>query len=330
MSRFNRRLRLGYACIQTDLRLYDVYTSRDVTLARLTSQGMSYVESLVLSNLSDLLTTLISNEAQGIRLFRISSNLLPHYGNSALEQPFYSLEFAKRKLATIGKYITDHGHTVSMHPGQYVQLASPDPKVVQDSIRELQAHAIVFEMMKVDGVIILHGGGTYGDREAALVRWESTFMELPDGLRNRIVLENDENGYNPDDLLPFCERLGIPFCFDLFHNRVSYRRVDVTLPMLRRMVATWGTRTPKIHYSEQDQQKRRGAHSKSVSDLPLYVLLMPRLLSSPIDVMLEVKDKQESTLRLYQRYFTVQLTDGRIDYVLNERVVSELVEQADR
>lgn len=64
-----------------------------------------------------------------------------------------------------------------------------------------------------DGVMIIHGGGVYGDKPAAMARMRENIMKLPKNVRDRLVLENDEMGYNADDLLPLCEELDIPLVF---------------------------------------------------------------------------------------------------------------------
>jgi len=42
---------------------------------------------------------------------------------------------------------------------------------------------------------------------------------LPDAVRLRLTLENDDRIYSPRELLPICERTGIPLVYDVHHHR---------------------------------------------------------------------------------------------------------------
>lgn len=57
----------------------------------------------------------------------------------------------------------------------------------------------------------IHMGGIYGDKETTLARFKENYRtKLSDGIKARLVLENDEICYNVDDLLPVCNELEIP------------------------------------------------------------------------------------------------------------------------
>ncbi len=70
-------------------------------------------------------------------------------------------------------------------------------------------------------VLVIHGGGTFGDKKKSLERWKKNFLSMPKEVQEYICLENDENNYGIMDILPLCEELNIPFCLDVFHNSVS-------------------------------------------------------------------------------------------------------------
>ena len=325
-QRQERRIRIGYACINTDLRDYNVFTSRGLILKTAETKGIDYIKQLAIANVDDLFKMLIYNEAHGIRFFRISSCIFPHLDNPKLELGNYDIEFVKDKLKIIGDYAKAHGHRITMHPGQFVQLGSPRQDVVKQSFTDLANHANLLKMMNLkpsDGsVLIIHGGGTFGDKRATLERWRTNFMAMPADIREYIVLENDEYGYGINDLLPFCESLNIPFCLDIFHNRVSNDRIPITKRLVRRIFKTWNRRSiiPKIHVSEQQQNLRKGAHSKTLDKLPLYVLRIPFMFKTQLDIMLEVKDKEVSVFKMYYRYFNIEMDKkGRVDYALKEQ-----------
>ncbi len=319
-------IRIGYACINTNLRDADVFTSRSLILKTAVAKGIDYVKELAIDNVDDLFKILIYNEAHGIRFFRISSCVFPHLGNPQLDSSNYELDFVKDKLKIIGKYAKNHGHRLTAHPSQYCQLGSPREEVVKQTFIDLENHAKLLKMMGYkpsDGsVLIIHGGGTFEDKSATLARWKENYLKLPQDVREYISLENDENSYSIMDLLPFCEDLNIPLCMDIFHNRVSKDRVPITKKLVQRIFATWHRRgiIPKIHVSEQQEGLRRGAHSKTLNKLPPYLLRLPSMFKTPFDIMLEVKDKEVSVFKMYYKYFDIEMdSTGKVDYKLKEK-----------
>lgn len=322
----NHEIRIGYACLNTELRDSDIFTSRSLTLATARKKGFSYINALIESNIDDLFKIIIYNEAHGIRFYRISSCVFPHLSNPLLDNSDYDITFIKSKLKIIGKYAKKKGHRLTMHPGQYVQLASLNPDVVSRSITELENHVKLLEMMgyglENSSVLILHGGGTHGDKTCSLNRWEKNYWNMPEKIRKYIVLENDEYNYGVMDLLPFCEKNKIPLCLDVFHNRVAGKNhVVVTKSLMRRILNTWNMNNiriiPKIHFSDQQIGLRRGAHSKTINELPDFILKIPKMFNTSIDVMLEVKDKEVSVFKIYYKYFDMcQDINGRISYKL--------------
>jgi UV DNA damage endonuclease len=107
----------------------------------------------------------------------------------------YSLEYCAALLPQVGALAKRYGHRLTTHPGQFTQLGSPHESVVRSSIRELEYHAEMLDRMGIDqdGVMIIHGGGVYGDKAAALARMKSVIQhKLSARVRARLVLENDE------------------------------------------------------------------------------------------------------------------------------------------
>lgn len=107
----------------------------------------------------------------------------------------YSLEYCAPLLAQVGALANRYGHRLTTHPGQFTQLGSPRDSVVRSSVRELEYHAEMLDRMGIDqdGVMIIHGGGVYGDKAAALARMKNVIQyDLSARVRARLVLENDE------------------------------------------------------------------------------------------------------------------------------------------
>lgn len=319
-------VRLGLVCIVRALRPYGIYSAHTTRLAIAEREGLEYVLHKVHLNLHALQASLIYCEAHGIRFYRITSDLLPQWSNHRYSQAEYDLTPYRALFREIGRYAHDHGIRLTMHPGQKeVNLGSPRPEVVEDSVRDLRMHTTILQLLghrpEHGSVLIVHGGGAYGDQEATLRRWAAVYHALPAEVRPYLSLENDEFTYGVEDLLPFCEEHGIPFCLDFFHNRVSDARVAIDLPLLQRIRDTWRHHggIPKFHYSRQEPGERRGRHSETLDRLPRSILRIARDLQCPIDIMLEVKDKDHSIHRLHHRYFQTTLgPDGRQEHLLKE------------
>jgi len=319
------QIRLGYACISIALRESNVFMSRAIKLETFDNKGVEYAKELALQNIDDLLKILIYNEAHSIRLFRISSCIFPHLGNPRTKIQ-YDISFAKSQLKNVGNFAKKYNHRLSMHPGQFTQLGTNSKEVLEQSIVDLTNHALILKEMgltDVNGaIIIIHGGGVYNEKEKTLKRWKENFLNLPLFVRNYIVLENDEFSYSIMDLLPLCEELKIPFCLDIFHNRVSKDKIPITKSLIKRIFNTWKVRSmiPKIHVSEQDPELRRGAHSKTLNKIPKYIFTLPYLFKTNLDIMLEVKDKDISVFKMYYKYFNIKVNKkGKILYSLKDK-----------
>jgi UV DNA damage endonuclease len=316
-------IRLGYACINTNLRkgpaATSVFCSRTVVMDTLKKvgpdEGAKLCKEKALQNIADLLTILKWNEQHGIRLFRITSCIFPHQGNHLLPEEFSrkryfqgDIEFARRALEAVGAYAREMGHRLTAHSQPYLQLGTTNRGVLARTLFDLEVHEKIFTIMKVpDPVIIMHGGGFYQtpehkDRAEAkresMTRWVAQWKKLPLNLRRWVTLENDEKIYAISDLLPICERYGIQFCCDVFHNAISADRVEITPALLRRICTTWKGR-PKFHLSEQDKALQFGAHAEMVKVIPDYLLRL-----RGIDIMVEAKWKEQAVLELYKKYFT--------------------------
>ncbi|KAI5889268.1 UV-endonuclease UvdE, partial [Schizophyllum commune H4-8] len=303
--------RLGYACLNTLLRHTTpasaaVFCSRTCRIATLNAEGIGFAKDLGLKNARDLITLINWNEAHGIRFMRVSSDMFPFASHPVWG---YDLEYAKDVLEEAGELANRLGHRLTTHPGQFTQLGSNNPKVIDASIRELCYHAEMLDRMHQgpDAVMIIHGGGTYGDKAAALDRIRhSVTTRLPPNVRARLVLENDELCYSAHDLLPLCEDLDIPLVFDYHHDDINpgpsgFRRLLPIADIIARSRAIWDRRgiRPKVHLSEPRPTARtipeRRAHADRVARLP-------EVLEGDVDLMIEAKDKEQAVLQLYRTY----------------------------
>jgi UV DNA damage endonuclease len=162
-------------------------------------------------------------------------------------------------------------------------------------------HSRVLDSLGLDQQhkIVLHIGGVYQDKEAAIHRFMENCRALPERIRRRLVLENDDRSYHAADVLAIAGRLGLPAVYDNLHAQVNPDPGGMAFPeMIRAFGTTWkGQDGPqKIHYSQQDRKKKPGSHSASIG-IEAFLDYAAQLPDQDIDVMLEVKDKNLSAVK---------------------------------
>ena len=285
-------IRYGYACKTIGV---PGTAQRSLTLAHASPERLLEVSR---HNLGALGAMVRYCRAQGIALLRISSDVIPLASHASIR--FNWRELCGQELADLGRCIRDAGVRVSMHPGQYTVLNSPRADVVERAVADLVFHADFLDALGVDqsARIVLHVGGVYDDRAAALARFVARFKELPEQVRRRLALENDERSFGIGDVLDLCRALGIPAIFDVFHHSLTPSPGASAEEWLDRAAATWNASTgrQKIHYSQQLDGGKPGMHSRSIG-LDPFLAFHAWLGTRDLDVMLEVKDKNLSALQ---------------------------------
>jgi len=244
---------------------------------------------------------------------RVSSDLFPHYSNIYLipKEQQYTMDFAKMELKNIGDYAKQNNMRLTMHPGQYNVIATLDEKILKRTIADLQMHADILDYMGLDenSIMIIHGGGTYGDKDKTILRWIENYRSLNNSIKNRLVLENCEKNFSIIDCLRISEETGISVVFDSHHFNCFKKyhpeeKFDDIRFYIKAAMETWirkGLR-PKFHISEQEPEKAVGAHSQYVRKIPVYFLEIPEKYSIGIDLMVEAKGKEAAVIYLYKKY----------------------------
>lgn len=176
--------------------------------------GQRYVEELGLANVKDIIKMVRWNDRYNIKFFRLSSEMFPFASHP--EYGYNLAPFASEALAEAGRVIAQLGHRVTTHPGQFTQLGSPRPSVIDNAFRDLEYHDELLSLLKLpeqmnkDAVMIMHMGGLFEGKEETLQRFRENYAKLKQSIKNRLVLENDDVIWSVHDLLPVCEELNIP------------------------------------------------------------------------------------------------------------------------
>ena len=306
-------INLGYCCLNTALRAQkpSCYTNRTCVLKTFRDKGLPHVSALALLNARDLLQILQWNEAHGIRLFRVSSELVPWFSEFALAAlPDWPAVSAA--LLAAGDYARSKQHRLTMHPGPHIVLGAPDAALAARSAFELEQHAALFDAMGYEASFAnklnIHVRAVYLPKSSApptpearaaakrlvMDRFAERWRALSPGVRGRLTVENDDtpNAYSVDDLAYLHGLTGIPIVFDAHHQRFCSGAMSAEAAFLFAL-RTWpaGVR-PVVHWSESQAGRKPLAHSDWIAGP---VRFFGR--EAEVDCMLEVKEKEQALLR---------------------------------
>lgn len=314
-------MRIGYACLTFAKKDFKYKTLRFESLDR------ERFDEVVKHNLKILQDMIIYNAQNEIKMFRITSDLIPFGSDSRMIYPWqnsYTYEFS-----AVGESAKKFDIRLSMHPGQYCVLNSLNKEVVVRAIRDLEYHCDILDLLNTSAhsKIVLHVGGAYGDKAQAIKRFEDAYNSLSSRIKERLVIENDERIYNIKEVLEIGEKLGIPVVFDNLHHKINPPSdiLEEDIYWIERANKTWKAKdgTQKIHFSTQDKDKREGAHSKyiGVNEFLDFIMSYKASLSSTkkdIDIMLEVKDKDLSAIKCNNLLKSFECDNKCIKYLEKE------------
>lgn len=291
---------LGYACINMTLshgksKKDRVTTNRSMIKRTFASKGEQYASQLALQNCQDLLKIVQWNEKHGIKFFRISSNLFPWASEYDIAK-LPDFPEIREYLEATGKFAKEVGQRLTSHPGPFNKLTSPNRDVIRNTTRDLEIHGEVFDLIGLPRTpyakINIHVGAAYDDKEGACRNFINNFKKLPECVRTRLTIENDdkESLYSAKELYEMIfPDIGTPIVFDYHHHGFCTGGLTEK-EALELSISTWGSIKPVVHYSEsrdkeQDEKCKPQAHSDYVYD---YI----DTYGHDVDIMIEAKAKE--------------------------------------
>ena len=301
-------MNIGYACINMQLSYPQKYggqekgvlpitTGRSMIRRTFDSKGIVYASEKTLSNCSDLEKIVKWNINNGYKFFRVTSNLAPWKSEYRWDE-MPDIEQIRKHLWSAGTMANTHNLRLTSHPGPFNVLTSPHPHVVENCVKDLTDHGDVFDMMNLSRTpynkINIHIGGAYGDKESAMKRFCENFELLPDSVKSRLTVENDDRAsmYSVKDLYEgVYKRIGIPIVFDYHHHQFCTGDLSEK-EALEMALSTWSSDiVPVVHYSESrreeqlDESIREQAHSD-------YIYNKINTYGNKFDIMVEAKAKE--------------------------------------
>jgi UV DNA damage endonuclease len=292
-------LRFGLCCIFLKEPIKFRRTTAKYLQAFSRNQQLENLSAICRHNAEALQKALRYCRDNKIKDFRINSQILPLKTHPAIGYRIKELSAHEQITRTFkhgGKFCRDHDVRTTLHPDQFIVLSSPHREVVQRSVADLIYQAEVAQWVNAD-VINIHGGGAYGDKAESLHRLRRRIEQLPDAVRSRLTLENDDRSYTPKDLLPVCRDMGIPLVYDVHHHRClpDGSSVEATTELA---LATWN-REPLFHISSPkhgwESSNFRNHHDFiNIADFPQCW----QQLQTDITIEVEAKAKELAVLKL--------------------------------
>jgi UV DNA damage endonuclease len=286
-------MKIGYACISIGVPNTEKHT------CKLNNATEERLLEIIKSNLDALENTINYNIENKIYLFRIGSDLIP-FGSSPVNNLSW-WEIFKDKFESIGKKIITNKIRVSMHPGQYTVLNSPNPEIVERAIADLEYHNRILDALGVDSKskMVIHIGGIYNDKSKAIEVFIKNYQKLTESIKRRLIIENDDKLYTITDVLEISRKTKIPVVYDNLHNSINPSDAGKSDSFWIELCSkTWDKKdgVPKVHYSQQDPSKRNGSHSKTII-LDKFLSYYNSIKGIDLEIMLEVKDKNLSAIK---------------------------------
>jgi UV DNA damage repair endonuclease len=237
-------------------------------------------------------------------MVRLSSDILPAY-----TEPSWSyfwrkpdvISYLERNFSLIGDSARASGTRVSMHPGQFVVLASVNEGIVERSIEEFEYHADMARWMGYgkafqDFKINVHISGKQGPEGI-----RNAYKRLTPEARSCITIENEENSWGLDDCLSISDI--VPIVLDVHHHWI--REGEYILPTddrVRRVVDSWRGMRPTMHYSVS-REDYLVEHDK---------------LTAPVHAQLLLDGYKKQKLRAHSDFYWNQKTNEWVITFLNQ------------
>lgn len=324
------RIRLGYVAMTLNLEkcspsgtvtvtAFNKLPDKDAQLYRL--------RKIAKENLANTLRILKYNKALNISVYRFTSKLIPLATHPLTSEWDYIADFSE-EFRQIGDFVKENHFRVSAHPDHYTLLNSPSAQVTDASLRDLDYHVKLFEAMGLEDYrykLVLHVGGIYKDKKTSLERFKESFIKLPDRIKKRIILENDDKSYTASDVLGICREMDIPMVIDIHHHKCVNNGESLE-DLLPEVFDTWNREhfKPKIHFSSPKSLKDFRSHADFIDTADFMEFLKDAVnVGRDFDAMLEAKSKDSALLKLSEDLKMSSgirmINEGEFEIIISER-----------
>ena len=283
-------MKIGYPCINRSI---GCSSNKKFRLSNFTKEKFN---ETVRNNLNCLDKIVDYNVENNMLFLRISSETIPFASHEVCTLDWKKI--FKNELNNIGIKLKENKFRVSMHPGQFTLLNSPNEKIVEKSLAELEYHADFLNAMGLDNTtkIQIHVGGVYGDKDSAIKRFINTFGIASNKIKSRLAIENDDYHYSVKDCLRINKETNIPIILDNLHLECLNDGESLS-EAYNIFKCTWSKEDgiPMLDSSSQQKDARIGKHTEHL-DSNHFKEFIDIMQNQEFDLMFEIKDKEKSVL----------------------------------
>ena len=243
-----------------------------------------------------------------IKVYRMSSGIFTFMEFYEFEDlPYY--DKIQNLLKGLGIIIIKNNMRVSFHPDHFVKLATSNKELLEQSIKTLNQHSKIFDLMGFpadhNSHILVHIGGGYSNKLLTLQTFCDNFLLLDNNTKNRLTIENDDCSacYTVKDLYDNVYKIiKTPIVIDTFHHSLHNINIDKSVLSLEQALdlakETWLNIRPVAHHSSsakihEDNTKAPKSHADYIYD---------KFQGDGFDVELEAKAKELALLKYVKQF----------------------------
>ena len=286
------RVRVGYACI--NLSLKDSF--RNYRLSTVEKKNEDKIKEVIWHNIRLLREIVDYNIKHNIYVYRMTSDLVPFCTHPYIKDLYKAYVLENEEMYEHFEHIRlmqeVYQLRLSIHPSQFNVLSSPKKEVVARSIEEIIGQTQWIKMVQGENVVI-HVGGSYGDKEMAMKRFCDNLHYVDQQL---ITIENDDKTYNSEEVINICEPRCIKWVYDFHHDRCCPNLTRSSIDLVRSYPPSkyhLSTGTPNSH-------SRPHADYISKSDFKDFVEFLTQAGIKEADVVFEVKKKNKAIFHILE------------------------------
>lgn len=283
-------IKLGLVCISQTLRDENPdMVFKTMTRAQFCKKprntSLLELSSRILHNLIVTVETIKQCHKIGIKHYRISCKLFPLLTEPNLKislAEFLNQELIIAKLREIGETSKRLGISLSCHPDQFVVLGSNSDEICTKSIQELNFHSWVLDTIGAPQdytcPINIHPSlSKFESPEKFVDKFIKNFFQCDVGVRNRLVLENEDKAFwNAKNLYAYFHlymkahyNFHFPLTLDNLHDQCNPAKNEngEAIPYkdhYLKFYATWPV-TPVFHWSEGIENSNKHADELTVA-----------------------------------------------------------------
>ena len=258
----------------------------------LKNYNLDRLNNIIVSNLEVLEEIINYNIKNNIHFYRLSSKIIPLATKE--DVVFDYTDIYKVYYDRIGKKIDKSNMRIDFHPDHFAVLNSTKKEVIDNTINIINYHYNLLNALGVkDKVLVLHiGSNTFG-KNNSIRRFINNFNELPDFLRESIVIENDDKIFNVSDCIKISKEIDTPIVFDFHHHNCNKSDFD-----MEDILNSWKD-IPKMHFSSPKNKKEFRCHADFInSDDFISFIDLLKSYNRDVDIMIEAKAKDDALFRL--------------------------------